>query len=154
MTVKTEHMKTKDEALAQPNRIPDTGKTISVEQGTECWIRQYAEARKAILETRRKLKYLKAQPEQSEQSEQEPVAWMVTFEKQDGTQETAPLSGRFKDVKDACDFGEPVPLYTASPKHELVWLSREDEQLIKENCTTVACVLKTVKAKLKELNHD
>jgi hypothetical protein len=39
----------------------------------------------------------------------------------------------------------------AAPR-QLVWLSREDEQEIKDNCTTIACVLKAVKAKLKEKN--
>ena len=43
--------------------------------------------------------------------EDSPVAWLITKELQDGTQETVPLTGRFKDVKDACDFGEPIPLY-------------------------------------------
>lgn len=40
----------------------------------------------------------------------------------------------------------------APRKREWVWLSPEDEQEIKNNCTTVACVLKAVKAKLKERN--
>jgi hypothetical protein len=34
----------------------------------------------------------------------------------------------------------------------LVWLSQEDEQEIKDRCTTVACVLRAVKAKLKGKN--
>jgi hypothetical protein len=33
-----------------------------------------------------------------------------------------------------------------------VWLSNEEEKQIKDNCTTVACVLKSVKAKLKAKN--
>lgn len=41
----------------------------------------------------------------------EPVAWVVTSEKQDGTRHTYALMGREKDVRDACDFGEPIPLY-------------------------------------------
>ena len=41
----------------------------------------------------------------------EPVAWLITVEKQDGSRETYPAMGRFKDVKAACDFGDPVPLY-------------------------------------------
>lgn len=45
--------------------------------------------------------------------EQEPVAWMVTMENQDGTRKTFPLSGRYKDVRDTCDFGDPIPLYAA-----------------------------------------
>jgi len=44
---------------------------------------------------------------------QEPVAWMVTMENQDGTRKTFPLSGRYKDVRDMCDFGDPIPLYAA-----------------------------------------
>lgn len=44
-----------------------------------------------------------------------PVAWMVTSERIDGTQHTYPLSGRYKDVLDMCDFGDPIPLYTAPP---------------------------------------
>ena len=37
-------------------------------------------------------------------------------------------------------------------QRQWVWLSREDEQEIKKNCTTIACVLRAVKAKLKEKN--
>jgi hypothetical protein len=48
-----------------------------------------------------------------EQSEQKPVAWMVTSEGLDGTPKTYPLTGRFKDVCDMCDFGDPIPLYAA-----------------------------------------
>jgi hypothetical protein len=47
-----------------------------------------------------------------QQVEQEPVAWLVTTELQDGTRSTYPLTGRYKDVRDSCDFGEPIPLYT------------------------------------------
>ena len=50
------------------------------------------------------------------QSEQEPVAWMVTSEMQDGTRSTYPMIGRFKDVQDCCDFGEPVPLIYQHPQ--------------------------------------
>ena len=48
--------------------------------------------------------------------EQEPVAWMVTSEMQDGTRSTYPMIGRFKDVQDCCDFGEPVPLIYQHPQ--------------------------------------
>jgi len=59
------------------------------------------------------------EPEQRSVSEHlEPVAWMVTSEMQDGTKNTYPLTGRFKDVKDVCDFGNPVPLYTTPPQPE------------------------------------
>lgn len=44
--------------------------------------------------------------------QQEPVAWMVTTEMQDGTRQTYLLTGRYKDVLDTCDFGSPIPLYT------------------------------------------
>ncbi|MDV7397095.1 hypothetical protein RZS08_37190, partial [Arthrospira platensis SPKY1] len=43
-------------------------------------------------------------------AQQEPVAWMVTTEMQDGSRSTYPVLGRYKDAKDLCDFGEPVPL--------------------------------------------
>lgn len=42
----------------------------------------------------------------------EPSAWMIESETQHGEKNTYPLTGRYKDVCDACDFGEPVPLYT------------------------------------------
>lgn len=48
-----------------------------------------------------------------EQPVQEPVAWMVTTEMRDGEPHTYPLTGRYKDVCDVCDFGDPVPLYAA-----------------------------------------
>ena len=49
---------------------------------------------------------------------QEPVAWIITSEMQDGTRQTYPVMGRFKDVQDCCDFGEPIPLYTTPPAPE------------------------------------
>ena len=57
--------------------------------------------------------YLNGERVYAEQAEQEPVAWMVTMENQDGTKKTFPLSGRYKDVCDTCDFGDPIPLYAA-----------------------------------------
>ena len=45
-----------------------------------------------------------------QQERGEPVAWMITTEMQDGSRSTYPVIGRYKDVKDMCDFGEPVPL--------------------------------------------
>lgn len=48
----------------------------------------------------------------------EPVAWMVTAEMQDGSHSTFPLNGRYKDVCDTCDFGDPVPLYTETQLRE------------------------------------
>ena len=44
--------------------------------------------------------------------EMAPVAWMITVEKQDGSKETYPASGRYKDVLSSCDFEGPVPLFT------------------------------------------
>ena len=42
----------------------------------------------------------------------EPVAWLITTELQDGTRRTYAATGKYSHVKDACDFGNPVPLYT------------------------------------------
>ena len=49
----------------------------------------------------------------AEPVKQEPVAWMVTSEGLDGTPKTYPITGRYKDARGACDFGDPVPLYAA-----------------------------------------
>jgi len=46
---------------------------------------------------------------------QVPVAWIITFEKQNGDRETCAVMGRYKDVKASCDFGDPIPLYTTPP---------------------------------------
>lgn len=43
----------------------------------------------------------------------EPVAWLITTELQDGTKHTYAATGKYKHVRDACDFGEPIPLYTS-----------------------------------------
>lgn len=78
-----------------------------------------------------------AQPEQPAQ--QEPVALVV-----DGVLVKSELPEKYTGH-----------LYTSPPKRKpLVWLSEEDERQIKDRCTTVACVLRTVKAKLKEKNND
>lgn len=51
------------------------------------------------------------------------------------------------------DFGNSIPIYTSPPASKpWVWLSSEEEKQIKDNCTTVVCVLKSVKAKLREKN--
>jgi len=42
--------------------------------------------------------------------------------------------------------------FAAQPVRQLIWLSKEDEQEIKNYCTTVACVLKAAKVKLKDKN--
>ncbi len=49
-------------------------------------------------------------------------------------------------------FGDLVPTPPAAAQRPWVWLSTADEQEIKDRCTTVACVLRAVKAKLKEKN--
>lgn len=64
---------------------------------------------------------------QPKKPEQEPVAWMVTSEMQDGTKNTYPLTGRYKDIADACDFGDPIPLYASPPQH--TWQGLTDEEL-------------------------
>ena len=38
-------------------------------------------------------------------------------------------------------------------KRHWEWLNKQEEQAIKDNCTTVTCVLKSIKAKLKEKNE-
>lgn len=55
----------------------------------------------------------------------EVVAWFVTTENQDGTKQSYPLSGRYKDVKDACDFGEPVALVTLASAQAAVAAERD-----------------------------
>lgn len=65
--------------------------------------------------------YSKSIADMVKQGEQQPVAWMVTTEKQDGTRETYPITGRYKDVKDVCDFGEPIPLYAAAPAAQPIY---------------------------------
>ena len=67
----------------------------------------------------------------AEQAEQEPAAWMVTMENQDGTRKTFPLSGRYKDVLCACDFGDPVPLYAAPVRTK----DLTDDEIFKTNKT-------------------
>jgi len=47
-------------------------------------------------------------------------------------------------------------IHTCTPpaaQRPLVWLSEDDEREIKDRCTTVACVLRAVKAKLKDKNN-
>jgi hypothetical protein len=43
---------------------------------------------------------------------------MITAQTQNGGKQTYPVSGRYKDVSDSCDFGDPIPLYTTPPKQE------------------------------------
>jgi len=43
--------------------------------------------------------------------EKKAAAWLVTTELQDGTCNTYAITGRYKDAKDVCDVGEPIPLY-------------------------------------------
>ena len=65
--------------------------------------------------------HLSIAPAPHPQPKQEPVAWLITFEKQNGERETCAVMGRYEDVKDSCDFGEPEPLYTTpqpQPKRE------------------------------------
>jgi hypothetical protein len=49
---------------------------------------------------------------QAMQGEAEPVAWMVTTERY-GKPHTYPVTGDYDNVVNQCDYGNPVPLYTA-----------------------------------------
>ena len=42
----------------------------------------------------------------------EPKAYLVKTELQDGTIGTHALLGKYKDIRDSCDVGEPIPLYS------------------------------------------
>jgi hypothetical protein len=90
---------------------------------------------------------------------QEPVAWRYDLAKYREND----LRGRqwarsvFSPTKPYIDemVRNLTPLYTTPPaaaQRPLVWLSEEDEREIKDRCTTVACVLRAVKAKLKGKN--
>jgi hypothetical protein len=83
---------------------------------------------------------------------QEPVAWMVTTEMQDGTRQTYPLTGRYKDVCDACDFGDPIPLYTHPPRREWVGLTDEEVRDIFTKMEWWKPFARAIEAKLKEKN--
>jgi hypothetical protein len=96
-----------------------------------------------------------------QEMEQEPVAWIVTTEMQDGTRRTYPLTGRYKDVRDCCDFGEPVPLYTHPPRRE--WVGLTDEEMrqaaqamnaepLAEGWKELIKFARAIEAKLKEKN--
>lgn len=62
----------------------------------------------------------------------EVVAWFVTTENQDGTKQSYPLSGRYKDVVDACDFGEPVALVTLASAQAAVAAAIQHEEDVHE----------------------
>ena len=89
----------------------------------------------------------------------EPVAWMIQTQKIDGTlSKPYAMSGKYKYVKDSCDFGEPIPLYTTPPQKQWVGLSDEeifalcpyiDHDLLEEAFYRGA---EAIEAKLKELN--
>jgi len=52
----------------------------------------------------------------------EPVAWMYETELQDGTtvkRVTGAWELKYKYIVDACDRGNPIPLYTHPNKHDL-----------------------------------
>jgi hypothetical protein len=74
------------------------------------------------------------------QPEQEPVAWM---DAEGDVYRKEPPEGWCPPH---------TPLYEQPPQRTWFWLTPEDEKEIKEHCTTVSCVLKAVKAKLKEKN--
>ena len=80
------------------------------------------------------------------QPEQEPVEWGVDW---------GPDGNSVSIIKRLAGGGIEVVGWEYAPhppQRTWVWLSSEEEKQIKDNCTTVACVLKAVKAKLKEKN--
>lgn len=89
------------------------------------------------------------------QPEQEPVAWLG-FNPRTGAPEfscdkPAPSVMRDYNMKPLAYTNSTPP---AAAQRPWVWLSTADEQEIKDRCTTVACVLRAVKAKLKEKRND
>jgi hypothetical protein len=74
-------------------------------------LRYHTAQTRPIQSTDMAVEYLESILQTPKQVEQEPVAWLVTTELQDGTRSTYPLTGRYKDVCDSCDFGNPTPLY-------------------------------------------
>lgn len=87
----------------------------------------------------------------SKQPEQEPVAKVELML----TGGAAGLATRIVEIDDHLRerLRPGQLLYTGPPQRKpLVWLSEEEERQIKDHCTTVAAVLRAVKAKLKEKN--
>ena len=83
------------------------------------------------------------------QPDQEPVAWPCVIAEADFSGNTVTLTMQCTDYKVSA--GKHW-LSNTPPQRTWVWLTDEEERQIKEHCTTVACVLKTVKAKLKGKN--
>ena len=91
----------------------------------------------------------------AEAEKQEPVAWMIVGDGKFGEYEPGLHFVFLNNEKYWKNRGyEMVPVYTTPPaaQRPWVWLSEEDEREIKDRCTTVACVLRAVKAKLKGKN--
>jgi hypothetical protein len=88
---------------------------------------------------------------------QEPVAWQVNGSsmvvREDWIERLHWCFEYVATGRAVPDSWVPV-LYTTPPaaQRPLIWLSQEEEREIKDHCTTVACVLRAVKAKLKGKN--
>ena len=106
------------------------------------------------LDKRPAMEALRTAIEQAEK--QEPVAWMIVGDGKFGEYEPGLHFDFLGNEKYWKNRGyKMVPVYTTPPaaaQRPLVWLSEEDEREIKDRCTTVACVLRAVKAKLKGKN--
>lgn len=87
-----------------------------------------------------------------------PAAWIITTELQDGTRLTHPLTGRFEDVQDMCDFGDPIPLYTVPSQREWQGLTDEERGEVALSCGCMTAdwlaVAHAIEAKLKEKNNE
>ena len=92
---------------------------------------------------------LNACKEALESQEQEPVAWIIQSENRNGTpSEPYAMMGRYKDVKDNCDFGEPIPLYT----HPVQPLTNQEIHEIAEQDLELFDFARAIEQALKEKN--
>lgn len=99
---------------------------------------------------------LQSQEQENEASSlREPVAWIIQSERIDGTSsEPYAMMGKYKYVRDACDFGDPIPLYT----HPKEWQELSDDEINKlyadweRGQTDYSNYARAILAKAKEKN--
>jgi hypothetical protein len=101
-----------------------------------------------LIAERDSLRAALAQPEQEPRNIRE--RWNIEFDGDDLL-----VCFNHHEKSEGCRYERYVPATTTPTQRKpLVWLSEEEERQIKDHCTTVACVLRAVKAKLKEKNND